>query len=853
MKNTLRSFLFLLFAISSSTIFSQDYYFKAYRPFDEKIPSPEAFLGYPIGTYHTRYDRVVAYFEKLASLSDKARLDVYGKTNENRQLLILTITTPDHLQHLDAIRKRHLEVVDPQKNVTDYSGLPVFVELGYGVHGNEASSTEAAMLAAYTLIASKNPEVQKFLEETIIFIDPTINPDGRDRHTNWVNQFRGNPLIADANDIEHRPDWPYSRTNHYLFDLNRDLLLAVQPESIARLKWYHEWYPNVVTDFHEMGTSSTYFFEPKNVSASLHPVTPDENYSVLTMLFAKEFSSALDSIGSQYFYGERYDATYPGYGSTYMDLQGSLALLFEQASTNGHVQETPTGEIRFPFAIRNQYISSFATIRAAIKHKEVLYDYQNRFFKDAMNRAAKGKQKAYVFGDNYDEGRTRAFIDLLLKHKIEVYPAIDDIRYKGINLKKGHAFVVPLKQRQNLMVRSIFETYNKYRDSVFYDASAWSVVNFYNMKYAPVNRMVPATASPLTFTTNKKVITPVQKAGYAYMFSWDDYYAPAVLHALQEKGLVVKAATQPFSSIANGKEIRFGKGSLIIPLGDQKIMPDSVYSAVQQAADKFKVQAYAANTGFTPEGHGLGSRSLVAVQQPHVMMLVGGRVSAYEVGEVWHLFEQRMHMPIVKMPVRLFSGADIQKYNVIVMVSGSYSSLSEKDKQKLKNWVAAGNTLITSRTASSWVIKNKIVNEKLLYKKKDTTNRRYNYDAAYGTLGKQSLGGAIFKVDLDLTHPIAYGFHDKQIPVYKNSTVFLAPAKNQFSTVAKYTDNPHIDGYVTKENLDVMRKAASIIVSRVGKGRVVLFADNPNFRGAWYGTNKLFMNAVFFGQFIKVP
>ncbi len=840
------SFLFM------QNTMAQDYYYKDYQPFNKNIPSPEDFLGYAIGEYHTRHDLIVGYMEELAKLSDRASLSVYGKTNENRKLLILTITSKQNLQNIETLKRKHLKIVDPNTSVTDFSNVPVFIELGYGVHGNEPSSAEAAMLTAYTLVASENPKIREYLDKTIIFIDPVINPDGRDRFTNWVNNFRSEQKIADKYDIEHNEGWPRGRTNHYWFDLNRDLLLAVQPESIARLKWYHEWYPNVVTDFHEMGTNSTYFFEPKNISASLNPVTPDENYSVLTMLFAKQFAADLDKIGSQYFYGERYDATYPGYGSTYMDLQGSLALLFEQASSRGHIQETTTGKITFPFTIRNQFVSGFATIEAAIKYKDVLYKYQNKFFKNAKDQGAKSKLNAYVFGDNYDPNRTKAFVDLLLKHKIGVYPLQNDLKTDKYTFKKGKAYVVPAKQKEYLMVRTMFETYNKYRDSVFYDASAWSVANFYNMKYAAIRKPV-AKGELITPENNKiKIESPV-KAEYAYLIPWDDYDAPAVLNELLKKELIVKTAVNPFSVMMNNKEISFDRGTLMLSVSGQKLKADEIYEVVKKLSGKYKLQAYAVNSGYSANSHGLGSNSFRYIKPPKVMMLVEGGVSSYEAGEVWHLFDRRMQMPLTKVPERLFSRVDLNRYNVIIMVSGSYNSLSERSRKKIKEWVAAGNTLITSRTASSWVIRNKIVNEQMIRKKKDTMVKRLNYEDAYGTIGKQSIGGAIFRVNLDITHPLGFGYHDREIPVYKNNTIFLKPSKSRFSTVARYTSNPHIDGYVTPENLNVIKKAASILVSGVGRGRVVMFADNPNFRGAWYGTNKLFMNAVFFGSIINTP
>ena len=844
----------LLFIFSFSVhVNAQDYYYKEYQPFDKNVPSPEEFLGYPIGDYHTRHDQVVSYLEKLAELSDNAFLSIYGKTHENRKLVMLTISSKQNIQNLESIKKKHLQVVEGNIDVKNFSDLPIFINMAYGVHGNEPSSTEAAMLTAYTLLASDHPKVKEYLEKTVIFLDPVINPDGRDRHTNWVNTFRGSPLIADKNDIEHNEGWPRGRTNHYWFDLNRDLLLAVHPESKARLKWYHEWYPNVVTDFHEMGTSSTYFFEPKNMSASLNPVTPKENYTTLNDLFAEQFSSDLDQVGSLYYSGEQYDMTYPGYGSTYMDLQGSLALLFEQASSRGHVQETPTGEITFPFTIKNQYISSFATIKATIKNKEILYNYQNKFFKKSVDKSAKSKVKAYVFGDAYDKNRVKAFLDVLLTHKIKVYALDRDLNINNKKFKKGNSYVVPTHQKQYYMVQTLFETYEKYRDSVYYDASAWSLVNFYNMKYNALTK-VPKYSNEITVNNNKVILENVVRSEYAYLIPWDDYNAAAVLYALQKENVVIKTTTKPFTMTANGRSTEFGRGTLVIPSRLQHMSKDDLYTLVSSASKKYDIQAYGVNSGFMNKGNGLGSKSIVHIKKPNAMMLVGGGVSSYEAGEVWHLFEKRMHMPLTKVPERLFYKTILDHYNVIIMVSGNYKMLLKSDKEKLRSWVSKGNTLILSAKANSWAIKNRIVEEELVAQKKDSSKQilRLDYADSRGAIGKQSIGGAIFKVDLDITHPIAYGYHSRGLPVYKNNSVFIKPSKSRFSTVAKYANDPHIDGYITKENLEKMDKSASILVSKIGSGRVIMFADNPIFRGSWYGTNKLFMNAVFFGQLVSV-
>ncbi|MFD1314017.1 M14 family zinc carboxypeptidase [Namhaeicola litoreus] len=845
-------FCFLFFIFLPFQGIAQDYFFKEYSPFDSKIPSPEEYLGYPIGEYHTRHDLVVSYLEKLASMSDRVTVFEYGRTHEQRKLVMAIITNKSNHDRLEEIKRVHLEVVDPDKKVSSFTDLPLIVNLGYNVHGNEPSSTEAAMLTAYTLAASSHPKVDEILSETVVFLDPTINPDGRDRHTQWVNSRRGQPFIADKNDIEHNEGWPNGRTNHYWFDLNRDLLLAVHPESKAKLKWYHEWYPNVVTDFHEMGTNSTYFFEPKNQSASLVPITPKENYTTLNNLFAKQFAADLDQIGSLYFTAEVYDSTYPGYGSTYGDLQGSLALLFEQASARGHLQETPTGEITFAFAIRNQFISSFSTLKAAVENKQTLYDYQSRFFQEAIDKASKSKVKAYVFGDPYDTNRNKAFLEVLLTHKIKVYQAEKDLDIDKRTFKKDMSYIVPVKQQQYYMVQSLFETFEKYRDSVYYDTSAWSLVNAFNLPHAQLNKL-PNLGNEITKEFLEKKNRTLQKSNYAYLIDYADYNAPSFLYFLQDKGLIAKTTSKPLTTVVEGKNHSFGRGSIMLSVQDQKITSDELYEFLLDGSNDFDVQVYPIQTGMTVDGNGLGSRSLMTVKKPEVMLLVGEGISPYEAGEVWHLMEQRLKMPLVKIDVSDFDRADLNRYNAIVMVSGSYNVFGSAEIEKLKNWVGIGNTLITTRTANTWIIKNKLVDETLVEKSKDTTVQRVDYGLSDGFIGRNNIGGAIFEVDLDITHPIGFGYSERTLPVYKNNTVWLNPSKNNFSTVARYTDDPHIDGFITPENLALMEKSASIIVSNIGKGRVVMFADNPNFRGIWYGTNKLFTNAIMFGSIIEMP
>jgi len=850
----MRIIITLLFVAAAISIKAQDYFYKDKGPFNSQIPSPEAFLGYPVGSHHTRHDQIVAYLTKLAELSDRAEINTYGKTYEHRPLVILTVSNPTHLSNLSDLQEKHNQAVDPNSNA-DLSGLPVFVNLGYNVHGNEPSSSEAALLTAYILIASENEEVKRYLNESVIFIDPTINPDGRDRHTQWANMYKGDPLVADPADAEHNERWPGGRTNHYWFDLNRDWLLGIHPESRGKLNWYHQWYPNVVTDFHEMGTNSTYFFEPMKANASKDPIMPTENYTTLNDKFAEYYVEALDNIGSYYFTKEVFDGTYPGYGSSYPDLQGGLGILFEQASSRGHKQETKTGEITFAFTIRNQLTSSIATLQAAVENKSLLYDYQKRFFKSAISNAEKSKVNGYVFGDRYDKNRTKAFIDKLLLHRVKVYQLGESINANGMSFDTDFAYYVPTSQPQYRMVQTMFETYDEYTDSVFYDASAWSLANFYNMNYASLEKSAKA-GKEITHEDLKLDNEEVAKSNYAYLIKWDDYNSPALLWMLQNGGANVLSAFKSFSLSNNGEQNNFDYGTLVVPVSRQQISPDSLYNLIKKAATTYSVPVVSSSSGYSQSGVDLGSFNIRSLEKPKAFMLVEDGVSSYEGGEVWHLLDTRVDMPISKIPMRNFSSIEWEKYSSMVMVSGSYNQLDSVDREKIKSWVSSGNTLITIREASEWAIEKKLVKEELIKedKEKDKNKSRLPYVYAPENRGKKSVGGAIFEVDLDLTHPLAFGYKQKKLPVYRNSTVWIAPSENPYATVAKYTSDPHIDGFITEKNLnEFLKRSASLIVSEVGKGRVILFADNPNFRGSWYGTNRLFLNALFLGQHVLVP
>ncbi len=855
MMKHLLSTLGILFLITSFTTAQNNYFFPSDITFSTDIPSPQQFLGYGVGDMHTRHDRMVAYMQELARVSDAAEFQIIGYTNERRPQIVLTITSPENQQNLESIRQNQLTITQPDQVMPSTDNQPVIILLGYNVHGNEPSGTEAAMLTAYYLLAAQNEETKTFLDNAVVFIDPCFNPDGRDRHTHWANMHQAKNLSADPLDREHNEVWPGGRTNHYWFDLNRDWLPLAQVESRNRLKFYHQWLPQVVTDYHEMGSNSTYFFEPTEPFGSENPLVPRSNYDGLNNLFAKYYSEALHEIGSLYFTKEVYDNSYPGYGSTYPDIHGGLGMVFEQASSRGHVQTTSTEPITFPFTIRNHLRTSIATVRASVENKQTLFDHQRNFFRDALSAGNSSSTKGYVFGDPADKGKTKAFVKLLLQHHIKTYPLSDDVTIGGKTYPEGGAFVVPSGQSQYRMVQTFFEPVTSFYDSVFYDASAWTVALAFDMPYERV-RSLPAMGDPHEMEDLEEVAPRVSSASYAYLFEWSDYHAPKALNYLLSKGLNVKSAFRPFSITVDGQEISFGYGSVMVSVVDQHDSPQQIQQWVNEAAEISNVKIYSLDGGMSASGPDLGSRNFRTISKPKIAMLIGEGVSGYEAGEVWHLLDTRYQMPFSKIDLVDFGRMNLNNYNTLILVSGSYSSLDKDDIEKIKDWVSGGGTLILQRSAVSWAIRHQLIKEKFVETpkpKEEAPTPRFDYATASERSGARRIGGSVYQADIDISHPLGFGHKDRQISVYRNHTIFLQPSTSSYSTVVKYTDDPLLDGYLHPENLDKLRNSVSTLVSPIGRGRAVLFVDNPNFRGFWYGTNRLFMNALFFGEHIGVP
>ncbi|SHI03025.1 Zinc carboxypeptidase [Chryseolinea serpens] len=845
--------LLLLFVAFSAT--AQDRYYFPKGNFDPAIPSPEKFLGYPIGSHYTRHDRIVDYFKELDRLSDKVTVKEIGKTYEERVQIIATVTSPENHGKLESIRLEHLKLVDPKAAEPDYKNLPVFVHLGYSVHGNETSSGEAALLTFYYLVASQDEETQKFLREAVVTFDPSVNPDGRDRAAAWHNQNKSFPPVTDPLDREHTELWPMGRTNHFLFDLNRDWLAAVHVESKNRLNFYHTWYPNVQIDFHEMGTNSTYYFEPSKPYGSESAIIPRETYDVLNVKLAKYHAEALNSVGSLYWTKEQFDNLSAIYGSTYPDFQGAVGITFEVGSSRGLAQESNQGVVTFPFTIRNHVLTGIATVRGAVAEKDILLRHQRKFFSSALEDAKKNPNKAFVFGSSVDETINQKFLSLLLTHKLEVYETSGTTTVEGKRFEKGKSYIVPTAQPHYRIVHSLFEEVTHFHDSVFYDVTGWAVAHGYGVPFARIKDANVALGTRVTAV--KKVEGQIEngKSDYAYLLNWSDYNASKALYALQQYGLLTKVSFKPFTVEEKGVRKEFPQGTIVVPVAWQKISADSLFRVVKEVTTTSKVSFTAVSTGFNAQGIDLGSNNIRALEKPEAALLVGQGTNSAEVGQLWFLLNKQVDFSITKIDISNAARIDWTRYNVLVLVGGNYSALDKNTVAKLKSWIEQGNTLITIKNASEWAVKQGLVTEKLVteYKPDTTQINRFDFIKSNEIEGPKSIEGSIYSADLDITHPLGFGFESRKLYVFRNGSTFLKSGRSPYGTVVKYTANPLVSGYVSKANLKRIANSASVVVSNAGRGRVILFADDPYFRGYWYGTARLFLNALFFGQVVNNP
>lgn len=822
------------------------YYLPPQVQYDPAIPTPRSIIGHEVGEWHVTHDKLVNYMMALDKASDRITLEQTGITHEARPLLLLTITAPKNHQNIEAIRLQHLQLGDASKSGSlDVKGMPAVFYLGCSIHGNEASGANAGLLMAYHLAAAQGPEIEKYLENTVILFDPSFNPDGLQRFSGWVNSRKSKVISTDANDTEHNEAWPGGRFNHYWFDLNRDWLVAQNPESQARAKKFQDWRPNVLTDHHEQGTNATFFFMP-GVPSRVHPLTPEKNQE-LTRKMGEYHAKALDQIGSLYFTQEGYDDFYYGKGSTFPDVQGSIGILFEQASSRGHAQESVNGVLRFPFTVRNHFVTMLSSLKAINEMREELLIYQRDFFKNAATDAAKDPVKAYIIGSK-DKARVFHFAEMALRQKVDVYKASSTQTINGKVFDAESSYIIPLNQTQYKLIHGMFDKQLKFKDSIFYDISSWTLPLAFGLDYEEI-KTAPALGEKVA-DLKMPLGKVVGKGDYAYIFEPYGYYTPRAMYRLLDKGVRIKVATEPF--YAEGK--KFDRGSIMIPVDNQDRFPDQISVLIKEITEKDGVDVYYVSTGLDYRGVSLGSSSFYTLRKPEIAMLVDGGVSPTDAGEIWHLLDTRFQIPVTMIPTNLFNTAAIQKYNTIIMPEGTYTTITDAAKEKLKNWVQAGGVVIgferalnffTSAGLGKFEVKKEEEKEK-----KDPAKPKPYADIDENTRAQET-SGAIFEADADLTNPILYGYTSAKVPLFKSNNIYIQKATGAYSNPLVYGNAPLLSGYITKPNLDKLKNSSVLGTSALGRGRVIGFTENMAFRAFWFGTNKMLMNAIFLGPMIS--
>lgn len=848
---------FIIYSILSLSLsdiaFAQDNQHDSFYPnevsYNSAIPLPDDIIGHSLGHRVARHDLLLKYMRTLAEVSNRVNVETIAKTHEGRDILMLTVSSSENLARIDEIKAAHVALSDPNSTQEIAEDMPVVTWLNYGVHGAEVSSTDSSMAVAYHLAAAQGDEIDETLKNSVVLILAIFNPDGNSRESAWNHMHGSQVTITDPNGRNHRPQWPGGRTNHYWFDLNRQWLLQQQPEPQGWVKKFHEWKPNISADYHEQGTNATYYIPP-GVPDRTYPYIPKESIELLEEVTdrPREF---MDSEARLYFSEEGYDNFYIGKGATYPHLNAGIGMLFEQARSLGEI-ESINGILSFRDNIRTQMRTSLEVIRAGVELRPRLLAYQKQFYKNAIEFAKKDEVKGYVFSSPKDAARSYHFRDLLNRHKIEVNAVDRDISLGNVTFKAGESFLVKTNQKQYTLIKGIFEKITTFENNTFYDVSGFTLPLTFGLDYAPINARALFNAGDIVLPKFPTAPVP-EKATAAYIFEWNEYYAPKALNRLLQAGVRPKVATMPFAINSEGNKVDMGVGSIMVSTGWQgSELPESeLHDIMKKIAAEDGIKVHSLGTIRTPTaGMDLGSNNFKQVEKPNILLMVGEGTRAYDAGEVWHLLDYRMKIPVTLYDKRNLASLDISDYTHIIFVGGQYNAKNEALNNKLKKWVQSGGTVIAHRQGAKWageiLLNLKDQKEEFPLDRQDYADKTLNEV-------ENIVGGAIMEGDLDITHPIGFGYVNRKIYTHRDTLIAFDPPKNPYATVVSIPDNAVTSGFASADNQSKLAGKANVIAERLGQGSVILFADNPNFRAYYYGSNKMFLNGLYFSKAFNKP
>ena len=847
---------FALFALSSNAqqVERADPFFADGGSYDPNIPRPETVIGHPLGHRIARNDLLVAYMRTIANLSPRITVEDIALTHEGRPILGLTITSPENHARIDEIKAAHVALSDPESAQEVSEDMPVITWLNYGVHGAEVSSTDSSMAVAYHLAAAQGPEIEETLKSSVIILIAVFNPDGNSRMSAWNHMNGGYVSVSDPEHRLHNTFWPGGRTNHYWFDLNRQWLIIQHPEPRGWVAKFHEWRPNITVDYHEMGSASTYYFHP-GAPERTFPYIPERSMELLDLV-ADRPRSWLDSEQRLYFHEEGFDNYYIGKGSTYPHMHASMGMLFEQASSVGLI-DTPHGLLSFQDNIRTQYRTSLEMIRAGLEMKDELLQYQREFSRETAELAAEDDIRAYVFSSPGDDARAYHAIDILNRHQIQVNRLAEDVVIDDMLYPAEDSYIVRTGQPQYRMVKALFEMITEFEDETFYDVSAWTLPLAFDFDFSPLSaRELRGNLLGELISAEFPAVPAPTTASYAYLFDWSNYYAPRALYRLIDAGVLPKVAIQPITISSNGETVSLPAGAILVPLGWQggDLSDNEIHALMGMIAEENGIEVYPVDSGRTPQtGMDLGSRNFASIPLPKVLLLVGEGVASYDAGEVWHHLDARMDIPVHMVDKRDLDGLDLHKYTHLVLVGGNHGDL-ESVKDNIDDWVLNGGTLVGIRQGARWAHDN------ILYQSASVSSsdhnseiERFDYSEKNGIEAQDVIGGAIFAGDLDITHPIGFGIANRNIASQRNTLIAFDPPENPWATLIEIPENALLSGFASSENQEALAGKAMAIAERRGRGSIILFADNPNFRAYFFGTNKLFTNSLFFSLAFNRP
>lgn len=818
-----------------------------------QLKSPEEFLGYKIGTHYTPHWKIVSYFQYVANtLPATVKIQQYGETNEGRPLLATFIGTAEHIENLESIRANNIRLANQSRDkmAAIEDGTPAIVWLSYNVHGNETSSSEASMLTLYDVANPANAKTKEWLKNTIVVIDPCINPDGRDRYVNWFNSVVGKQYNPRIDSREHREPWPGGRTNHYNFDLNRDWAWQTQVESQQRLKLYNQWLPQVHVDFHEQGINNPYYFAP--AAQPYHEVITQWQRD-FQVTIGKNNAKYFDNNGWLYFTKEVFDLFYPSYGDSYPIFNGGIGMTYEQGGGGAGglgVYKEEGDTLTLTDRAMHHYTTGMSTIEISSMNSARLIKEFHQFFNTAVT-SGYGEYKSYVIKSNpKDEERINSLLELLDKNGIQYSAGSGSGHGYSYATGKDETFsvaqgdiVISSSQPRSVMVKVLFEPKTKLVDSSTYDITAWSLPYVYGITAYASKEKINATGAYSRAANPANTVADT----YGYVIRWQGVQTAKAVGELLQQGIILRFSDEPFE--VNGQQ--FERGSILVLKTNNNAFTNSLWNIVTKVCNDNKVKLNAVTSGFVDKGYDFGSEHVHVLKAPKVALLTGEGVGSNAAGEIWHFFEKQIGYPLTLINANDLGRADWKNIDVLIMPDGNYRFLNDKDAaENLKDWIQKGGRLIGMEGGVAQLAKLDWINAKQKTDESDDKKDKDPYRTLkpFGNRERDGISnttpGSIYKVELDNTHPLAFGYPSYYYTLKMDNNIYEF-MKDGWNVGVIKKDSP-VAGFVGIKLKEKLKDGMLFGVQYEGRGSVIFLADNLLFRNFWENGKLMFCNAVFF-------